>query len=107
MSTPTPQQRIDEIQADYQQWLALQKKLKQAEKDWKKSIKLMENMQTFYFEGEFQHYYQQIEQGLDVNLATDGEYSVMSEDTIWNAMHEQDQALWRMLRFAVKQLDND
>lgn len=29
----------------------------------------------------------------------------MGEDTIWNAVDEQQQALWWMMRFAVKHLD--
>lgn len=99
------QQRIDEIQAIYREWLALQPKLEQAEKDWKKSVKLMEKLEDFYLQGEYRAIFDKLESGENLDLTTEGEYSVMSEDAIWNAMHDQQQQLWQLLRFAVKNLD--
>lgn len=99
--------RIDEIQTAYHEWLLLQEKLEQAQQDWQKSIELMQKMQEFYLDGEYQEIYERIEKGEIFDLTTQGEYSVMSEDALWNAMHEHDQALWQMLRFAVKYLDKE
>lgn len=105
MSNKIPQQRIDEVQTYYREWLALQPKLEQAEQDWKKSAELMDKMQDFYFDGEFQEFFEAIDNGLDVDLKTEGEYSVMSEDAIWEAIGEHQNKLWRLMRFAVKNLD--
>lgn len=99
------QNRIDEIQAVYREWLALQDKLTQAKQDLAQSAKLMGQLEQFYFDGEYRDIYEQIENGLAVDLKTDGEYSVMGEDTIWNAKHEFDSTLWDFLRFCVKHLD--
>lgn len=104
MPSMPPQQRIDEVQHYYRAWLLLQDKLKQAEQDWQLSVALLEKMQKFYFD-EFQAISDKIDEGLAVNLTTQGEYSIMSQDTIWQAIHTQQQALWRMMRFAVDNLD--
>lgn len=107
MSDLTTQQRIDEIQAIYREWLAYHEKLQQATQDWHKSAQLMAKLEEFYFDGEYQELYEQIEQGLSVDLTTQGEYSVMSEDALWNAFHQQQSLLWQQLRFAVKHLDKN
>ncbi|WLF84075.1 DUF4298 domain-containing protein [Moraxella sp. ZY210820] len=105
MTTTNAQAKINEIQAIYKQWLELSQKLEQAHQDLVKSTQLMQQLETFYFEGEYSELYEQIENGLDVDLTTSGEYSVMSEDTLWNAFHEHQSLLWQNLRFAVKHLD--
>lgn len=107
MSNITTQQRIDEIQAIYREWLAVQQKLEQAQQDWHRSAELMAQLEDFYFNGEYQDIYTQIDDGLEVDLTTQGEYSVMSEDALWNAFHEQQNLLWQQLRFAVKHLDKN
>lgn len=108
MKKPNPQQtqqRINEVQAIYRDWLALQPKLEQAEKDWKKSVKLMAKLEDFYLQGEYRTIFDKLESSEKMDLTTEGEYSVMSEDTIWNAIHEQEQRLWQLLKFVVKHLD--
>ena len=105
MDKVSAQQRIDEVQAIYREWLALQPKLVQAQKDWKKSVKLMAQLEAFYLQGEYRDLFERLEYGEDLNLTTEGEYSVMSEDAIWNAIQEQQQQLWQLLHFAVKHLD--
>lgn len=100
-----PQTRINEMQAIYKEWLATQEKLAQAKAELKKSAELMKKLEDFYFEGDWRDIFEAIENGADVDLTTDGEYSVMSEDTIWNASHEHQSTLWDFLRFSVKNLD--
>lgn len=101
------QNRINEIQTAYHEWLSLQEKLANTHQDWQKSVELMQKMQDFYLNGEYQEIYEKIENGEKLDLTTQGEYSIMSEDALWDAMHEHDQALWQMLRFAVKHLDKE
>ena len=50
------------------------------------------------FDGEFGRYHDALENGLELDLHTDGEYSVLSEDALWNAFHEQQQLAWQRLR---------
>ena len=44
---------------------------------------------------------------LNVNLHTQGEYSVMSEDALWNAFADQQTLAWQRLRSAIAVLDKD
>ncbi|MCL1623531.1 DUF4298 domain-containing protein [Moraxella sp. Tifton1] len=101
------QNHINEIQSIYKEWLAVQKRLETAKRDLTKSIELMSKLECFYFDGEYREFSEQIENGAKVDLTTDGEYSVMGEDTIWNAFHEQQVLLWDFLRTATKALDRD
>ncbi|STZ62781.1 Uncharacterised protein [Moraxella lacunata] len=101
----TTQTRINEIQAIYKEWLAVHERLEIAKQDLAKSSDLMSKLEHFYFDGEYRKIFEQIENGLEVDLTTDGEYSVMSEDAIWNAIHDHDSTLWDFMRFCVKHLD--
>ncbi|UXZ04403.1 DUF4298 domain-containing protein [Moraxella nasicaprae] len=101
----TAQTRINEIQAVYKEWLALHERLETAKQDLAKSAELMGKLEDFYFDGEWRELYEKIENGEQFDLTTDGEYSVMSEDTIWNAIHDHDSTLWDFMRFCVKHLD--
>lgn len=103
----TPQNRINEIQAIYKEWQDLHTRLETACQELKESQVLIKQMEQFYFDGHWIEIYEQIENGLKVDLITSGEYSVMSEDTLWNAFHEQQVLLWDFLRTATKALDKD
>lgn len=98
------QARIDELQAMYHQWRGVHTKLVQAQQDWQTSIELMNKLKHFYFEGEYRAYFEQIEQGSDIDLTTQSDYSVMGEDTIWNALHEHERLLWEQLQMATTAL---
>ena len=101
----TAQTRINEIQAIYKEWLAVHARLEIAKQDLAKSAELMDKLEDFYFDGEYRAIFEQMENGEQFDLKTDGEYSVMGEDTIWNAVHDYDSTLWDFMRFCVKHLD--
>ncbi|MFA9486014.1 DUF4298 domain-containing protein [Moraxella haemolytica] len=101
----TTQNRINEIQAIYKEWLTVFERLQTAKQDLAKSAELMSQLEDFYFDGQWREIYEAIENGENFDLTTDGEYSVMSEDTLWNAFNDQQDLLWDNLRFAVKHLD--
>ncbi|MDO4696077.1 MAG: DUF4298 domain-containing protein [Neisseria sp.] len=106
------QRRVDEIQAVYREWLALQPKLERAEQDWRRSIELMAEMEAFYFgeaesSSDYSLLHEAEEQGLALDWTTEGEYSVLSEDALWNAFHEQQTLAWRRLRSALAVLDKE
>lgn len=107
MTQEQAQNRINEVQETYKEWLALYEKLEQAHQDFIKSSQLMQKMEQFYFGGEYQEISSQMENGLQLDLTTAGEYSVMSEDALWNAFHDQQTLLWKQLKFAVKELDKE
>ncbi|XXQ67584.1 DUF4298 domain-containing protein [Neisseriaceae bacterium B1] len=99
------QNEINRIQALYREWLQLYEKLQDSQHDWQRSHEIMDELSEFYFQGKFREFCEHIEQGQDVDLRTEGEYSVMSEDTLWNAFHEQQQLAWTRLRSAIDVLD--
>lgn len=101
----TTQARINELQTIYKEWLGVYERLEVAKQDLAKSAELMTKLEGFYFDGEYRQILEAIEHGEQFGLTTDGEYSVMSEDTIWHALHDYDSMLWDFMRFCVKHLD--
>lgn len=99
------QLEIDRIQSLYREWLALQPKLQAAQQDWQRSSEIMQMLEAFYFNGSYQDFHQRIENGEHVDLTTLGEYSVMSEDALWNAFHEQSTLAWERVRTGMAVLD--
>lgn len=101
------QERIDHIQATYRKWLSLHEQLLQMQTLNQEANSLMQELKDFYFEGEFREFFEQIEQGSTVNLKTQGEHSIMSEDALWNAYQDYQNLLWQQLRDAVNALDKN
>ena len=98
------QKRIDEIQSKYREWCELLPQLEADIARWKHAASLMQDMDEFYT-NEYQACHQAIEEGADVDLRTQGEYSIMSEDALWNALGEFHQLAWEPLRSSVNALD--
>ncbi|MDO4643840.1 MAG: DUF4298 domain-containing protein, partial [Cardiobacteriaceae bacterium] len=99
------QARINEVQEAYREWVELLPQLEAAQEQWERAIALMKTLEKFYFGGEYSRYNDALDEGLELNLKTQGEYSVMSEDTIWNAFHDQQRLAWQRLRTAIAFLD--
>ena len=89
IGTPMPPQpKIDHIQSVYRQRMKLNFHLTKPQQDWQQSVELMQEMERFYFDGEWSKLHDEIANGLDVDLTTEGDYSVMNEETLWNAWCE-------------------
>lgn len=99
------QKRINEIQTLFREWTQLESKLNNANADWQRSVEIMETLSQFYFSDEYQNYMQAIDGGAEIPVHTEGEYSVLSEDALWNAFHEQQNLAWQRLRTAIDVLD--
>lgn len=99
------QQRVlNEAQQAYREWLALQPKLEEAHDTMEESARLMAHLRAFY-ERDYRRLCEAQEKGAPLDLTTEGEYSVLSEDGVWNAMHEHDVLFWRLMRRAMRELD--
>lgn len=98
------QRRIDEIQSLYRQWLRLLPALQAAQRQWRQASGLMRQLEDFY-EQEYGPLNQAISAGLPVDLRTEGEYSVMSEDALYDAFGERQNLAWAWMRLAMKDLD--
>lgn len=105
MSNPSMQEEIDRLQTLYREWLNLQPKLEAALADFRRSNELMAELSQFYFEGDYRAFHDRIEQGETVNLHTEGEYSIMSEDALWNAQHDHTETAWAFVRQGLAVVD--
>ncbi len=100
------QRRIDEIQSLYREWLRLLPKLEAAQDEWRKAAEIVRKLDGFY-SGEYNRYYTEIENGLPVSLETEGEYSIMSQDALYDAFGAHYRLSWEWMRLAVASLDPD
>lgn len=100
------QRRIDEIQSLYREWLRLLPKLEAAQDEWRKAVEIVRKLDGFY-SGEYNRYYTEIENGLLVSLETEGEYSIMSQDALYDAFGDHYRLSWEWMRLAVASLDPD
>lgn len=98
------QNTLNQAQEAYRTWLALQPKLEDAVQAIKQSAEQMAKLSDFY-ENDYRNLYEAQEAGANLDLTTQGEYSVLSEDAVWNAMHEHDSNLWSVLRASMNALD--
>lgn len=100
------QRRIDEIQSLYREWLRLLPKLEAAQDEWRKAAEIVRKLDGFY-SGEYNRYYTEIENGLPVSQETEGEYSIMSQDALYDAFGDHYRLSWEWMRLAVASLDPD
>ena len=100
------QRRIDEIQSLYREWLRLLPKLEAAQDEWRKAAEIIRKLDGFY-SGEYNRCYTEIENGLPVSLETEGEYSIMSQDALYDAFGDHYRLSWEWMRLAVASLDPD
>lgn len=102
------QRRLDEIQSLYREWLRLLPKLEAAQEEWRKAAEIVRELDVFYTR-EYNRYYGEIENGLPVSPATEteGEYSIMSQDALYDALGEHYRVSWEWMRLAVAALDPD
>lgn len=80
------QQKIQQAQDNYGRLLELQKKLADSIKDWQEAAKLAKELETFYQQPEWIELHDNSEK---YTFDTKGNFSILSEDAIWNALWEQ------------------
>ncbi|PSJ80516.1 DUF4298 domain-containing protein [Neisseria iguanae] len=105
--SPLTQQQLAEIQALYREWTELLPKLKAARRDWQRGDAIMRELAAFYFGGEYLACLEAKEQGWQPDLTTQGEYSVLSEDALWDAYGDQQALAWQWMRDCIETLDRD
>ena len=98
------QKRIDEIQALYRRWLQLLPELEAAQQQWRQAAQIMTELDKFYA-AEYMAYTNAVADGLPVSLHTEGEYSVLSEDALFDAFADYTHLAWQQLRDATAALD--
>lgn len=102
-----PQTQLDEMQSLYRQWLTLLPQLQEHLRTWKEAINIIQQLEHFYYNGNYLRLRDLEQQGHPLNTHTQGEYSVLSEDAIWDALSECHQLAWQHLRSAIAVLDQE
>lgn len=95
--------QVQQMQDLYGQWVALQPQLENALRQWQQAAEIMQQLKQFYYSPEWQELYENFD---DKTLDTQGNYSVLSEDALWNAFHEQHQLAVQWLKEGIAVIDN-
>ncbi|SUT85407.1 Uncharacterised protein [Actinobacillus ureae] len=82
------QQKIQQAQDNYGRLLELQQKLQESLKYWQEAANLTQELREFYHNPTWSKLHDNAEQYI---IDTKNNYSVLSEDAVWNALAEQ---LW-------------
>lgn len=77
-------EEIQKMQDLYNQWVALLPELEKGIEQWKKASELLAPLSEFYSSPEWRELYDSFDEQLD----TKGNYSILSEDALWNALSE-------------------
>lgn len=78
---------VQKMQDLYNQWVELLPELEKGLENWKKAEELMKPLAEFYYSDKWRELHDSFNEELD----TKGNYSVLSEDALWNAFSEQHQ----------------
>ena len=91
MNRQQAQARLNEVQALYREWLALLPQLEAAQAEWQRAAALIAQLEDFYT-----HEYLPLHEG---------EYRVLSEDAIFDALGDANRLAWSWMRLAMAALD--
>ncbi|UNU73875.1 DUF4298 domain-containing protein [Moraxella nasovis] len=110
------QNEIKKYQALYRRWLDIQSDDDKLIAVLKERAKLTQELSWFYFgdhtdkPSRWSCLYDEIEMGAQVDLKTSGEYSVMSQDTLWDmAIAERQfyEELQQLIELQLRKLNNE
>ena len=100
MDRQQAQARLNEVQALYREWLALLPQLEAAQAEWQRAAALIAQLEDFYLP-----LCNAVAGGLALDERTEGEYRVLSEDAIFDALGDANRLAWGWMRLAMAALD--
>lgn len=98
------QSQIPHLQSLYREYLALHAQDEAIFANLKRRQAIMAQLEQFY-ESKWREYYEAIENGADIDLTTEGEYSIMSQDALWDAFCEDRAFYEKLLALTQQALD--
>ena len=104
MDRQQAQARLNEVQALYREWLALLPQLEAAQTEWQRAAALIAQLDDFYAH-EYLPLCDAVAGGLALDERTEGEYRVLSEDAIFDALGDANRLAWGWMRLAMAALD--
>lgn len=96
---------LKQFQELYDEWCTLRTKLSDACDTWQRANETMQRLSHFYFEGQWLNFHDLLEEHPEIELPHSSNYSIMGEDTLWNAVDDHQRLAWCFLRQALKTLD--
>ena len=90
-------EEIQKMQDLYNQWVELLPELEKGIEQWKKANELLAPLSEFYSSPKWRD----LRENFNEPLETEGNYSVLSEDALWNAFHEQHQLALEWLKLST------
>ncbi|QLB40003.1 MULTISPECIES: DUF4298 domain-containing protein [Mannheimia] len=88
---------IQKMQDRYNEWAELLPELEKSLEQWKKAVELLEPLSQFYDGPKWR----KLHESFNEELETKGNYSVLSEDALWNALSEQHQLALEWLKLST------
>ena len=104
MDAKQAQARLNEVQALYREWLVLLPRLEAAQAEWQRAAALIAQLDAFYAQ-EYLPLCDAVAGGLVLDERTEGEYRVLSEDAIFDALGDANRLAWGWMRLAMASLD--
>lgn len=88
---------IQKMQDRYNEWVELLPELEKGIEQWKKAAELLEPLSHFYSDPKWR----ELHDSFDEPLETKGNYSVLSEDALWNALSDQHRLALEWLKLST------
>lgn len=94
---------IQQMQDRYNQLVALLPELEQGLEQWKKATELLAPLRNFYHSPEWQALHDTFDEPLD----TKGNYSILSEDALWDLLGEHHRLAIEWLKLSTATITQD
>lgn len=101
------QDEINRVQALYREWTQLLPQLQADLARYKRAANLVAQLEAFYTDGSYMALMEAEQQGAMFNTQTAGEYSILSEEAVFNALGDFHHITLQRLKSAVAALDSE
>lgn len=88
------------MQQKYERWRQLHRQQEQAQKQWLEAQALLHELQAYYQSPQWRE-----DHANNVSLECNGEYSILSEDTLWDVLVDRDEVAKRWMRLGLDAFD--
>ena len=90
------------LQQKYAQWHDLHRQMREAQQKWQAAEKLWQELQAYY---QSERWLEDYENAPELSCR-EGEYSILSQDTLWNALEERRQQAIDWMKLSLSVIEN-
>ncbi len=95
-----PQYDPQAMQQKYERWRHLHRQQEEAQKQWLEAQALLHELQAYYQSPQWRE-----DHANNLPLECHGEYSILSEDTLWDVLVDRDEVAKRWMRLGLDAFD--